>query len=272
MEFYTYELIDSRTSNVIYVGKGCSSRMYAHAYSAIKNREMNTKLKNKILSIIKNNGKILYNKITALNEQAAFDKEKELIKKYRDEGINLCNLTDGGEGISGHTFNRTEESKKRISEIMKDRPKTVEHKESLKAAKLNNPNNAKYWKDKTFSEEHKQKLSKRAQNRAPMSDEHRQHISENTYFRKFKNKTNEEIYGKEKAEILRNKNRDGHLGKHVGAEHRFAKVYVINDNGNIYEEKNTKVQLSNKLNISLLKLQKMITKGAVYNNISITTL
>ena len=153
---------------------------------------------------------------------------------------------------------------------MKGKPKTDEHKKALKAAKNNNPNNAKFWKNKTFSDSHKQKLSERAKNRAPMSKEHKQHISENNYWKQFKNKTHEQIFGKEKAELMKIKNREAHLGKHIGAEHIFAKIYIINDNGNIYEEKNSKSQLSKKFNISLLKLQKMITKGIIYNNISIT--
>lgn len=35
-------------------------------------------------------------------EKEAFEHEKFLIKCFRDLGIHLCNMTDGGEGISGN--------------------------------------------------------------------------------------------------------------------------------------------------------------------------
>lgn len=281
-EFYTYELIDSRNNEVFYIGKGIYSRMYAHANAVKNNRHYNNKLKNKILSIFKNDGKVLYNKIFAVDEQSAFDKEIELIKQRREEGCNLCNFTDGGEGISGHRFNKTEESKKKISDIMKDKPKSEEHKAALKKAKKDNPNNTKYWENKTFSEEHKEKLSERALKRAPMSDEHKRKISENSAQHKNKGKTHIEIYGIEVAEAARIKNRESHLGKkdtdevkkkksqsQLGAKHRLAKTYVINDNKNIFEEKTSKSELSRKFNISPHIITAMISKGLVYNNITI---
>ena len=35
-------------------------------------------------------------------EQEAFEHEIALIKEYREQGLELCNLTDGGEGTSGY--------------------------------------------------------------------------------------------------------------------------------------------------------------------------
>jgi len=279
-QFYTYELINSITNEVIYVGKGSNSRMYAHLHAALHNYNMNPKFKYKILSILKNGGTILYNKINAINEQEAFIKEIELIKKHKDNNLDLCNLTDGGEGISGHRFKRTEESKKRISDIMKGKPKTEEHKKSLKMAKQNNPNNAKFWKNKTFSDEHKQKLSQRAQNRKPMTEEHKRHISENNWFRTTKNKNIEEIYGPERAEKMRIRNSETHRGKLVSTETkqkmsqthflRFAKLYIINNNGNLYEELMSKSQLSKKYNIKPSTLNEMLSSGINYNGMTIS--
>ena len=48
------------------------------------------------------------------NESEAFEHEKFLIWCFKDMGIKLANLTDGGEGASGAI--RTEEQKKRYSE------------------------------------------------------------------------------------------------------------------------------------------------------------
>ncbi len=43
------------------------------------------------------------------SERAAFDLEKIYIQQLREQGYNLCNLTDGGDGVGG--YKRTEKEK-----------------------------------------------------------------------------------------------------------------------------------------------------------------
>lgn len=218
IQYYAYELIDSLTNQVIYVGKGKGSRMYYHIKAVLNGTHVNGKLKGRITSILQNGGTIKYNKIETVDESSAFLKEVELIQKYKTLGINLCNLTDGGEGISGHTFKKSEESKKKVSAKLKGIPKTEVHKKSLKSAKTNNPNNAKYWLNKSFSAEHIEKLKERANNRDPMKPETKLKISINNKQKERKGKSNEDVYGKEKADSMREKIRIRKLGKSYSVE------------------------------------------------------
>lgn len=282
--FYTYELIDSRNNTVFYVGKGTGARMYQHYYAVIKNNKplINTKLQNKIKSIFKNNGIIIYNQIIAITEQAAFDKEIELIKQHKINNIDLCNLTNGGEGISGHHFNHTQATKDKLSIALKDKPKSKEHINNLILAKIDNPNNTKFWKNKKFSSEHKNSLSDSAKLKPKMSEYTKSKISENSQTYLNIGKTHEEIYGIEKSQRMLELNRLAHLNKHasidtknkmsiaqLGVLHPKAKIYIINDNGNIYEEKSTLKILSTRLNLKICTIRNIIKNNLVINNINI---
>ena len=282
--YYTYELIDSRNNVVFYVGKGKNNRMYYHFNKVIKNNKtiINTKLQNKLKSIYQNDGFIIYNKIDATNEQDAFNLEKILIAKYKSENINLCNLTDGGEGISGHTFKHSEETKLKMSIISKDKPKSESHKKKLKEAKENNINNTTYWKNKKFSNEHKDKLAISAKNKPAMSDETKAKISKNSASKLNKGKNLIDLFGEEKANQLKELNRLKHLNKKASDEtklkmakaQKLAKTntYVINNNNSITIEKVTKKELAIRFNLSLLYITNMIKKGMSYNNIKIDKL
>lgn len=282
--FYTYELIDSRNNTVFYIGKGTGNRMYQHYYLIIVNNKpyTNTKLQNKIKSIYKNSGIIIYNKIIAISEQDAFNKEIELIKLHRENNIDLCNLTNGGEGISGYTFSHTVESKLKMSLALKDKPKTDEHKQQLKLAKKDNPNNTTYWKDKTFNQEHKDQLSISAKNKPSMTDETKKLISENSAQKLNIGKTHVEIFGEEKAKKMVDINRQKHLNKKAsqetkdkmsnaqsGINHPKAKTYIINNNGNITEEKSTINILSDTLNLKICTIRNIILNNKTINNINI---
>ena len=202
-----------------------------------------------------------------------------IIKQYGK--INLCNLTDGGEGISGHTFIMSQEGKDKISAALKDKPKTKEHIDAIKSAKKDNPNNTTYWKDKTFNEKHKDKLSISAQNKPPMSNETKALISKNSKAGELrKGKTYEEIYGKEEADRLKELNRIAHIGKthtpksiekmrKFGDKHSKSKIYITNNNGIITEEKTTIQDLSKKFNLDVYRIRTMIYKNKIINNISI---
>lgn len=86
-DFYIYEWYNTDTNEVFYVGKGTKGR-YKNTY------HRNTYFKN---YLNKYNCDVLKVKID-LDEDEAFELEKELIKKYRIIGQCMCNFTDGGEG------------------------------------------------------------------------------------------------------------------------------------------------------------------------------
>ncbi|GJQ43742.1 MAG: hypothetical protein JETCAE03_32400 [Ignavibacteriaceae bacterium] len=133
---YTYELINSKDNKVFYVGKGKHKRMYVH-YTNIKNGKhlQNKHLENKIKKIIRENHKIIYNKVIQdVSKEVAFAKEKELIKLY---GLNnLCNLTAGGEGGSYFGRQHSEETKKKIGNSNKGKKKSLEAIEKNRIAHL----------------------------------------------------------------------------------------------------------------------------------------
>ncbi|MCK9369704.1 hypothetical protein M0R04_07330 [Candidatus Dojkabacteria bacterium] len=115
-QFYAYKLIDSLTGLPFYIGKGTGDRMYNHEQYHTKVYKTathnNTLLKNKIKKLLRNSGTVRYQKFNCKSEEQAFLIEKALIHKYGRRNIKtgiLCNMTDGGEGVSGHV--RTEQHK-----------------------------------------------------------------------------------------------------------------------------------------------------------------
>lgn len=280
--YYTYELIDSRTNLVFYVGKGKNKRMYWHYHSIknnVKTKNTNPKLRNKILSIIKNGGSVLYNKIIANDEQSAFNKEIELIKYHKENGINLCNLTNGGEGISGFTYKHTQETKDIISNALKDKPKSEEHKKQLSLSKLEKP--TKYWLNKEFSNDHKEKLSISAKNKPAVTQETKDKISLNNKSYLTKGKSHKELYGDEKALLMAKMNSEKHKGKKYSdiinkkkalfnENHPKAKNYIIDNDGIITNIKTTLQSLSIKLNLKVCRIRHMIKNNLRHNNILIT--
>jgi len=124
-DYYVYIYLDPRKPNIyiygdlkfeyepFYVGKGRGDRMYHHLRGY---NSRNSYLKNKI-NKIKESGlsPIIIKLISNVNENIAFEKEKEYILKIGRLKNNtgcLVNFSDGGEGQSG--FKHTEESKTKI--------------------------------------------------------------------------------------------------------------------------------------------------------------
>lgn len=122
--FYVYIYFDQ--NNIpFYVGKGKNSRYYIckHLYKNCSNRL----LKNKIYVIGVKNIKIKF-LYTDLTEEEANEREEYWISYYGRRDLNrgpLCNLTNGGEGVSGQNrsgenngmFGKhlSEETKKKLS-------------------------------------------------------------------------------------------------------------------------------------------------------------
>lgn len=95
-KFYVYEHWRTDTNQCFYVGKGVGGR----AFEKRKNRnEYYLRIVNKV----EKSGheiKIIVH-CDCLDEASAFSMEMERIAFWREKGIELCNLTIGGDGIRG---------------------------------------------------------------------------------------------------------------------------------------------------------------------------
>lgn len=130
--FYVYQHIRLDTNEVFYVGKGFGDRAYRN-YGRSKYWH----------NIVKKYGYKIEFVDTNLDELTAFKLEVETIKSYgrKDLGLgNLINLTNGGEGLSGLIVSSETRAKIKASNLGKTGDKS--------------PNFGK-----TFSTEHKIKLS-----------------------------------------------------------------------------------------------------------------
>lgn len=155
--FYVYRHVRLDNNTPFYVGKGVGSRAYSK-----QNR--NTYWRN----IVKSAGYEVEVIMDNLTEEAAFQKEVEFIKLYKNCGYCEANKTDGGEGTTG--FKHTEATKQKL----KGRKFSEDHKQKLREANLG----------KKLSEERKRTISeslkgdKNPSSGKKFSDTHKNKISE----------------------------------------------------------------------------------------------
>lgn len=119
-EFYTYYHTRNDTGKVFYVGKGKGKR----AWRMGRNPHWS--------NIAKKHGHTVHIAARWVTEDEAFDHEKRLIECLKELNVSLVNMTDGGEGTSGHKHST--ESKKAISAAFKGKPKTPEHSKKVAEA------------------------------------------------------------------------------------------------------------------------------------------
>ena len=112
--YYVYEHWRLDRDECFYVGKGRGGRAYS-----MKNRNRHHQA---IVAKLNRSGSAFEVRMVAvgLSEQDAFKIEKERIVFWRSIGVDLTNLTNGGEGISG--FHHSEETRKKLSAINKGVP------------------------------------------------------------------------------------------------------------------------------------------------------
>jgi hypothetical protein len=161
-QFYVYVHMKATDDSVFYVGKGCK---YRYTTKQGRNEYWNR--------IVAKHGFVAEIVKDGLSFDEANACEIELIKQLRDQGCQLCNMTDGGEGCLG--VKKTPEQKASISLKNKGKKRSDE----AKAKMLGNKNAL----GATRSEETKAKMSasKKGTNNLvgrPVSQETRNKIRE----------------------------------------------------------------------------------------------
>jgi hypothetical protein len=121
-KYYVYIHYKADTGEPFYVGKGCRDRdTYTKRRGVWWNR---TVTKHGFKS-----ERVFFTDI----EKEALNREVSLIASMRSAGIVLCNVTKGGEGLSGHKF--TEEHKGKLREARKKYVVSDETKAKMSAAR-----------------------------------------------------------------------------------------------------------------------------------------
>lgn len=156
---YFHERLD--TNAVFYVGKGTHKRVRQKC-----NRNPHWH------NIVSKAGGFNHHLVaTGLVEIEALELERLLIAEMRNLGFQICNMTDGGDGVSG--FKHSEETKRAMSvkrtgmcSAIKGRKFSPEHIENLKRAKLGKKQTPEHIKNaadtrrgKAVSEQTRQKIS-----------------------------------------------------------------------------------------------------------------
>lgn len=177
MRHYTYiHRCQDDLQRIFYVGKGSGSRM-----NSIFHRSNHWK------SIVAKHGLVVEKVASWSTHQDALEHEKFLIFCFKSMGIKLCNMTEGGEGVTG--YKPTEEQRSKTSERMKSFVLSDEAKLKISRSKIGNKARlglknsehhkekiAEIWRGKKLSEEHKKKLSLAKLGRK-LSDETKQKMS-----------------------------------------------------------------------------------------------
>ncbi len=153
-QFYVYVHRRATDGRVFYVGKGTGKRAWVK-----DGRSQHWR------NISKKHGLVVEIVQAGMQEWWAFELERDLISSYGRES--LCNLTDGGDGISGLKRVFSAEHRSKISAKALGRKASIEARERMSAYRtgrpLSEPHKARISQmlvGKKHSEETKQKISK----------------------------------------------------------------------------------------------------------------
>jgi len=224
MKFYVYEHWRLDRDECFYVGKGTGRRAYEMSRRNIHHKAIQAK--------VAREGFAIEVRIVAcgLTEEAAFSLECERIRFWRAAGVDLANMTDGGEGMSGHRHSPEIIERVRQKNIGKKRPLgrklTEEHKAKISVANTGKPSAIK---GKKRSEKTRAKMKASAQGRIPVFVG--KEISEETRDKIRKSRTGKKMSEESKAKLsaaLTGKT-SWNKGRKLSDEHR-AKLAVAQQN------------------------------------------
>lgn len=139
---YIYGLFDPRSGKLRYIGKSYDPkrRLYLHIRIARKN-ENNTHISNWIRQLLKSDLQPYFKVLEICSEDNWQEKERSWIKSARDSGLDIVNISKGGD--SPPSWN----------EITREQQLYTIEKRAI-ANKLNPPNKGRVW-----SQEYKERMS-----------------------------------------------------------------------------------------------------------------
>lgn len=171
-KFCVYEHWRSDTNTCFYVGKGTIKR--AHQVGPKTRNQHHARIVEKL----KRTGFSYAVKLVdvSLFEKDAFALECERIKFWRDQGIKLTNMTNGGEGTCGHAL--SEEHKAKISARHLGKITSIETKEKMRVAQKGRSRPDLLGKAKSPEAKAKMSSAQKGIPRGPMSEEHKRKLGE----------------------------------------------------------------------------------------------
>jgi len=122
--FYVYEHLRSDTGAIFYVGKGTGKRCFVRSHHHRNEFWQRTEKKA--------GGFCIHIVAKNVDEELAFLIEQERIEQLRTIGIRLCNMTDGGDGVSG--LIRTPEWRRKIGDKHKGKVVSKEIRAKISAS------------------------------------------------------------------------------------------------------------------------------------------
>lgn len=258
-KYYLYRHIRLDKNEVFYIGVGTIQNKNGNGFYGKHLRAFSKCYRNDIWKYITKKTEYEVEIMLYSNDyDFILRKEIEFIKLYGkiiDCNGTLCNITDGGEGQLGTHYVMSEETKSKISQSLANKPKTNEHVEKLKEAKLKRP--VKYWKGKTFSKEHKNKLSEKRKSLFK-DDDFKKKYSENIR-KRFDN-----LSDCDRKELSERNKKSGFT--------RYAKTYKIECDGKTIIVKTTKEEICKMYNIPHTSLNRAMKNNKSINGIKITLL
>jgi hypothetical protein len=245
MKYYVYELIDPRTDNVFYVGKGCGTRCYWHIRQRSKNKPTENSDKDKIITCILEAGfEVNVRKVFFTDDESlAYRTEEQTIRQYGLENLTNRRYPSDTPGYTrvvsparkeqmraamiGHKINNgrkwSEEHKAKIGKALKESYLSGKRVYSEKSRAAT----SKAHKGKVLSDETKQKLGAGRRGKTyeeihgvEKATELKALISKNSTSRingdKIRGKTYEQLYGIERASKMRARISAGSMDKRQG--------------------------------------------------------
>jgi len=158
-DYYVYKLIDPRTNLPFYIGKGKDDRAYTHLKN---NSQTCNPCKDKIINEIYscNLAPIVDIFLKDLDEKTAYELEEELILDFGRQGIDENGILTN---ISLHSQPPSQKGKKRTF--------TEEHKKKLSKASKGKPKNYQTWQ-KGLTKETDERIAQMAEKRSQIGNPH----------------------------------------------------------------------------------------------------